>query len=387
LGAAVISSSLLALALLAGAPPTESDAKKRAEELVAQLGDKDYRDREKAAKELLEIGYVAKEAVLAGQSHSDNEISDRCKKLYPAIWKHDLEKRVQRFLDKPEAAIPDDLPGAARWLKIAGNGKESRAFYAEMVKSHPEPLLEIELHPERLKDVYEELMKSVYARTVRTTSQTAASRQPLDSEVLLYLFLGGAGEVRPNMSHGVGLAHYYQFLNSPFLASKLSASPGVESMRKLYAGWLEKERYSIILRRGIDLAAQHGVKECAPIALRIASDAKTTGYIRATAMLGFAKLGTKEDLKELEPFLKDKFHIANVIVNKEQATVQMRDVALGAAIHLAGENLADFGFERKLPTGINSISSYTYYAFGSDQKRDAAHAKWKEWAEKNLKEK
>ncbi|MSR54364.1 MAG: hypothetical protein EXS09_13895 [Gemmataceae bacterium] len=381
----MFSSALLALAILTGAPPADAVAKKRAVELVSQLGDKDYRDREKAAKELLEMGYVAKDAVLAGQSHADGEISERCKKLYPAIWRHDLEKRVQRFLDKPEAAIPDDLPGAARWLKIAGEGKESRAFYAEMVKAHPEPLLEVELHPERLKDVYTEFVKSVYSRTIRTPGGTVASRQPLDSEVLLYLFLGAAGEVRPSVSLGVSSTYYYQFLNAPFLASKLSASPSVESMRKLYAGWLEKERYSIILRRGIDLAAQLGVKECAPIALRIASDARTTGYIRATAMLGFAKLGTKGDLKELEPFLKDKFQIANVIVNKEQGTVQMRDVTLGAAIHLAGQSLADFGFERRLPSGINSISSYTYYAFGTEEKRDAAHAKWKEWAATNLK--
>ena len=63
----------------------------------------------------------------------------------------------------------------------------------------------------------------------------------------------------------------------------------------------------------------------------------------------------------------------------------MRDVALGAAVQLAGEGLADFGFERRPPTALASLSSYTYYAFPSDEKRDAAHRKWKEWAEKNLK--
>src|SRR5438067_12995579 len=114
----------LLTALILGAPPADRDPKRRAEDLVAHLGDPVYRDREKAARELLDIGYPAKDAVLAGQRSPDPEVSDRCKKLYPAIWRADLDKRVRRFLDDLDGPIPDDLPGAARWLKTAGDGKE-----------------------------------------------------------------------------------------------------------------------------------------------------------------------------------------------------------------------------------------------------------------------
>src|SRR5262245_59233630 len=93
---------LIALAL---AVPPDGELKRRAEELVGRLGDPTYRDREKAARELLDIGYPAKEAVLAGQRSPDPEVSDRCKKLYPVIWRTDLEKRVQRFLDDPDGPI------------------------------------------------------------------------------------------------------------------------------------------------------------------------------------------------------------------------------------------------------------------------------------------
>jgi hypothetical protein len=103
------------------------------------------------------------------------------------------------------------------------------------------------------------------------------------------------------------------------------------------------------------------------------------------ALMGFAKIAGKDNLKDLEPFLKDATQLAAVVVvNGERGSVQMRDVALGAAILAAGLNLSDFGFERKPPSGVSSVS-YTYFAFGTDEKRDAAHAKWKEWAEKNLK--
>ena len=50
----------------------------------------------------------------------------------------------------------------------------------------------------------------------------------------------------------------------------------------------------------------------------------------------------------------------------------------------AGQNPADLGFERRPPTGLTT-ASYIYYAFTTDEKRAAAHAKWKEWAAANLK--
>lgn len=378
----MFSSTLLAVALTAGAPPVDPELHKKAEQLVAQLGDKDYRDRERAAKDLLEMGYAARDAVLAGQKNPDGEIAERCKKLYPAIFRHDLEKRVQKFLDNVDGPIPDDLPGAKSWLKITGDGKESRELYAEMVKGHPELLLKVELHPEQLRQAYIDFMRDVYTRTNSRTVSGTGRLMPMDSEVLTYFFLGAVGEVRPTAVPGVSSTYYYQFLNATYTTSKLTNSA---SFRKLYAGWLEKERYSLVVRRAIDIAAQNGVKECAPAALRIAADKATPITYRSMALMGFAKLAGKDNLKDLEPFLKDATQLAAVVVvNGERGSVQMRDVALGAAILAAGLNLSDFGFERKPPSGVSSVS-YTYFAFGTDEKRDAAHAKWKEWAEKNLK--
>jgi len=375
------SGTLVALALAVVAPPADSELKKKAEALVAQLGHPDYRDREKAARQLLDLGYPAKDAVLAGKQSSDTEISDRCKKLYPAIWRHGLEKRVQRFLDDTDGPIPDDLPAAARWLKLAGDGGKSREKYAEVVQAHAELLLEVELRPERLNDLYAEFIRGVYDRTRSPGRPVSERRGPTESELLLYFFLGAAGDVRPStLLPGAASTYYTQFLNVPSVTARLSDEP----VRKLYAGWLEKERYSIVLRRGIDLAVQNGVTECRPATLKIAEDRGSLPMVRSMALLGFARLGTKEQLSELEPFLADKLQIGTVVINMERATVQMRDVALGAALHLAGQDPADFGFERRPPSGL-VISSYSYYAFGTDEKREAAHAKWKEWAGTNLK--
>jgi hypothetical protein len=372
----VAAALLTALSLADPAP--DADLRTRAEGLVARLGAPSYRDREAAARALLDIGYPAKDAVLAGQKSADSEISDRCTKLYPVIWRTDLEKRVQKFLDDPDGLVPADLPGAARWLKTAGDGKESRQLYATLVRAHPEPLTDVELHPERVAQAYLDLVRDVHGRTVGRAN-------PAEADVLLFLFLGAAGDVRPAAQRGISSAYYYQFLNSNYLTAQLAADPPAVPVRKLYAAWLEKERYSIVLRRGIDVAAQHKVRECAPIALKIAADPATAATIRATALLGFGKLGTKDDVKDLTPFLANELQLAITNINGERATVQMRDVALGAAVQLAGQSLADFGFERKPPAGLNSVTSYIYYGFTTDEKRAATHAKWKEWAAANLK--
>lgn len=372
------SSALLALALLTGAP--DVDLKKRAEQLVLQLGDKDYRDREKAAKELLQMGYAAKEAVLAGQKNPDGEIAERCKKLYPAIFRHDLEKRVQKFLDNPDGLVPEDLPGATRWLKIAGDGKESRELYADMVKGHPDILLDAELNPSRIPQITADLMRSVYGRVTRPIDGAVARQGPTSSEVLLYFFLSAAGDVRKGVLPGVSSSHYYQFFTAAFTATTLKSSA---SFRKLFAAALEKERYPLVLRRSLDVATQNAVKECAPIAIKLAGEAGIPVIYRASGLIAFGKLASKEQIKDLEPFLKDETVVSPVVVvNKDRGSVQMRDVALGMAIQMVGEDLTEFGFLRRPTT---TITAYTAYAFASDEKRDAAHAKWKEWAAKNLK--
>jgi hypothetical protein len=250
------------------------------------------------------------------------------------------------------------------------------------LKSHPDLLLDVQLHPDRLRDVYTEFIRAVHSRNmVRAPGISREQPAPSDSEMLLFFFLGAVDDVRPpRVLPGTSSSYYYQFLNAASLATKLSNEP----MRKLYAAWLEKERYSVVLRNAINIAATNGVKECGAAVLKIAGDAGTIPMVRATALLGIAKLGTKDDIKNLEPFLKDKLVFATVIVNGERGGVQIRDVALTAAIQLAGQDLSDFGFERRPPPGA-TITTYTYCAFGTDEKREAAHQKWKDWATANLK--
>jgi hypothetical protein len=69
-------------------------------------------------------------------------------------------------------------------------------------------------------------------------------------------------------------------------------------------------------------------------------------------------------------------------------SIQIRDVAMGVSVQLAGQKFADFGFDTTRFGG--GVAYYYNYGFpaeadGKESKsREEAHAKWKEWAKKNL---
>src|SRR5262249_56885499 len=132
----------------------------------------------------------------------------------------------------------------ARWLKVAGDGSKSREMYAEMVKAHPEPLLDVELHPERLKDVYAEFIRSVYARTMTRVPGKLANERPTptDSEVNLFFFLGSAGDGRPGtVLPGTRSSYYFQILHAASLTAKVTENP----IPKLYAAGFEQGGESV----------------------------------------------------------------------------------------------------------------------------------------------
>ncbi len=379
-----MTATLLFLALLPAAPDSDVRLNKQIDDLVQKLGHRDYKLREQAARDLLEIGAPAADAIKAGQQSPDGEISERCKKLYPQLWTRGLEKRLLTFAKATGDKDSEDLPFAKKWLGIVGDTKAGRELYANMVRMHAARLQSIEDGRAAMPGVLAEFAREVYTKNAAATGirTMTATGEP---DVALYLFLGAMGDDRRTLPAGMSSTHCYQFLNADWLGKTLGGDGPSKETRALYAKWLEKERYSLVMHRAIEVAAVNKVAECGPAALKIAADTTTSPLVRATALLGYARLGTKDGLKELEPFFKDAATVTTVaFAPGGRMTVQVRDVALGAALLMAGQSPKAFGFEREAPTTA-TLTSYTYYAFADDEKRDAAHAKWKEWAAGNLK--
>jgi hypothetical protein len=103
----------------------------------------------------------------------------------------------------------------------------------------------------------------------------------------------------------------------------------------------------------------------------------------AMAILG--KIGTKENIADLLPFLEKKEVFQTVTVNQTEIKTELRDVALAGLAQLSGHRLQDYNFaylKMFANANFNILMSPGMLGFSDDATREAAIKKWKDWYEK-----
>jgi hypothetical protein len=115
----------LATAATAEEPATDAPPA-TAEQLVVQLGDASFEQRERASRQLLEIGLEARAALDEGMRHPDAEIAFRCRGLWDEV----------RF-----------LAGWQQVSLIVGDSPAARALYDKMFLADPALWYELAENP------------------------------------------------------------------------------------------------------------------------------------------------------------------------------------------------------------------------------------------------
>jgi hypothetical protein len=370
---------LVAAPTPAPSPPTPPS---RLAELVKKLGDKSYRAREDAARQLLLQGSTAVAVLTDGTKNEDPEVSERCRQLLIQGPVLERNKKLAALLADPKAPPPKDLAGLERFLKIAGDSKESREMYAEMASFHIHILEAADKNPKEAARLYDDFCGQLYSRFM---SDQGAQRYTYPNifsargDIAFFLFVSGDSRMRGNNgANYAGVA-----FNGSQIVDAIDAKQGTATMRKLFLDWLEHESASHLQQQGFQLAARTELKEALPVALKLLEKKDNNAFGKAQVMLALTKLGGKEHIKVLEPYLADTNQVTSInFGDGRQFLVQMRDVAMAAQIQLAGEKMADYGYDTRY--GAGQLYPY-YYGFPDNTSRDNAHAKWKEWSGKNLK--
>ena len=332
---------------------------------------------------MAKLGGAAVDALRDGLKSPDTEISERCRKLLPQAIEARLQAKIEQFLSKQDSPIPDDLPGLKRWIEIVGNNKDAKQLYARMVKEHRGILLDIDQNPDEAAKRFQAFCQDVFNRARGPAAAPGIIKDVAsESEILLFLFLGADPNCRKTSDKAatttIALAHANVFMNSTFLNGALSGAESSEAMKKLFLGWLETERYPILVRRGFMIAANANMKEAVPVAIKVAADQNSTPATRSYALLGVSKMVGAEHVKLFKPLFEDKTVVGRTALNGQAMTVEMRDIALAIAVQATGQKTIDYGYDRlkpNLPTAI----SYSYYAT-TEEKREAAFKKWAEWS-------
>jgi hypothetical protein len=357
-------------------------------DLVRKLGHPEFRVREAAAATLVRLGATAVPALTEGSGSPDAEVAEQCKKLLPQAEAADRAEGLAALVGDPKAPPPKRLPGVESFLKAAGDTKAARELYADLLGEHPDLMVARERDPKAAGDLFYRYGEDLNAR-FRQKLKTAKSKYEgmVATPTDLALFLAFAADPRVNQAPR---HHVYQnmLVLSTTARAALTEGDQAPALRGLFVHWLLNEPVELYQRTGFELAAEVRIPELLPRAAQLIADKGTPPKLRAMAMTALLQGGTKDHLRLLAPHLDDKTEVSVANMGGGRAFhTQVRDVALGMSVRLAGEREEDFGLgDRRFGGGPGvrgvPICLY-YYGFTDDKSREEAHRKWREWVRKN----
>jgi hypothetical protein len=385
----IIGCILVVSAVSAEPGPKSPDSATRAAELVRALGDRSFRVREQATKDLVEMGRPAFAALQAGTQDSDPEVRLRCRRILPAIFELEMKARLDQFVADTNPENDHGLPGWQRFRKLAGADQAGRELFARMVKADPQLMDAVENHPkslaeERLAGRCVQLQQSIYARGRLPRSAVEAG------EIAQVLFLASNAELdlSPMTNSPISAC-----LNSPIFWRSVKEGDAAPAMKKLLMSWIERNGEDANTGYTLtNLLHNTQLKELVEPTLKFAANKKNDPHARANALTVIGRVGkiagqSKDIVARLEPLLKDDSIVTPFVFNNVRGTAQIGDVALATMLRATGQHPRDYGYPAvKANAGL--AESYYYLGFQNDGERTAARTKWQEfWSKEKDKEK
>lgn len=349
--------TLLAPLLLWGADPS-------LQQWVERLGHPSFRVREQAAAQLVRQGRAARSALVAGLSHPDREIAERCRMLLPLAIRYDLEQRLADLEADHNQQRQHDLPGWSRYSRLVGADSASKQLFAAMLRAQAELLEAIDLEPTAASEAY--------VRRTQELFRARFSGMPQSVDVPNVATALWLGTFEPAAKVGTRSHSLVVVMTTEPFRTAIETGEWAKPLQKLYVLWLENRHTAEVLSSSFNLGANLGIRELLPLAFRIALDKDRPPMDRFAAIGTIGRLAKLHEVQPLEKLLDEATPIA---ANKFGTRTQIRDIALAALVQASGQALTDFHFdaEARFPSRLYP----TYFGFPSDQKREEAIAKWR----------
>ncbi len=354
-----------------------SPAQVKAADLVRDLGDVRFKVRDNAARELKKLGRGAKPALLEGMRSNDPEIWNRCTQLLPEVLALDLKARVEAFLADTEGKQKHELPLMGLFQKVAGNDPAARKLYADIVRNNADFLEACEQNPKLAGEKYNVRAYELHQRLFGPWSGGTA-RPQLQAADLAALFLVGADAEMSKSIPVNNVNPVANFLWQQQFQSALKNGELAAAYRKLFFAWAENRGDVNSVSQTLSVIQNNSLKEGLDFAVKVMKMKDQQIWSRAQAMTVVGKLGAKEHVAAFESMFDDKTQVTAIQWNNVQLQTQINDIALAMAAQLSGQQPKDYGFDA-LQTQPSLIFAYHYLGFSTDEKRDAAYKKWKEW--------
>jgi hypothetical protein len=375
--------------------PDAIDAKAR--ELVRQLGDRDYDDREGAQKELRELGRLALPALVDGYEKSPvPEVTERCDQLLPRARALDIRARVDCFAADANGKYEHHLPGAKEFFAITGRTDKARALYRDMLLSSNRGLIsgiggsETELAQQAVNRRIE-----LYPRAVVVGGSINRPTPPSALDIAALLFVESTIPEKllteAGTTGGVAVSSPSVLLSQPAFRTALTADDQKEAMTAITVKWCETREELRTIYSCMTVAGSLKLPVAIPLAKKVLSTKGATPLYKVQAVCNVAKVGKPEDAALIAPLLTDDTQAAVgvvAIVNgvQQRSPVQVRDVALAMTLLMNQQDPIAFGMKsRYAANAANETLKYNYmnYYFDdtdskAEESRKAAFKKWDE---------
>jgi hypothetical protein len=345
----------------------------RIEALVRDLGSDQFGVRERASRDLVEMGIVTRAALERAVTSPDAEVRVRAREILTTVSETDFQERLEAFSADYDGRQHRTLPAWDQFSAQFGASRLARELFVEMQRAEPDLLAAMAAGPQPATEGLAKRAQDMIDGTseVNLGLGTVAS----------FLFVATSEGVKVNEHGAIQLLPYvvqltYQRHNKSPLWSPL--------LKKLVGRWLVKDTTSATAFTNLLMASQLELKpESLTVAGRILSSDAMQPNARQVALMAIGRWGDRSHVGLIEKSLDDAARCElggqpTQIPGKPQGEVQIRDLALAVLLHLTDQDPRDYGSSTsnaQVPLGfpLRTLS------FPDDAARAVAHKKWAAW--------
>ncbi len=376
---AVVVLGLYATALSAAELIDVSD-QQRATKLVRQLGSPSFDERDRAAAELRRLGLAARPALEQGLRDVDVEIRFRSGVLLKVAVVADRNARIDRFVADVDGDDSAELPCWEDFREHYGDNRTAREVFVEMHRAEGELLEAIAAH-----DVAEAI-RLLLTGMARFTKPTIVVKPPLAAERVPPSFSVVAAWVyaasRPEMDLDERITtQLHALLAASRFRASAAAGHRAALCHMLLDRWLLKDSSRGVRYQKLLLARDFNSDAALELGGRILHDPEATPAMLRDALVSVAHYGDPE--RHL-PLLVAHFDNDQVCYNlrpqrDRRPSIEVRDVALAAAVRMTGQTLQLYGFY-SAAWGTSGYLEHHTLGFYVASHRDSARRKWEQWS-------
>jgi hypothetical protein len=324
--------------------PAMAFSRATAEQLVRQLGDACYQQRERASRQLLEIGLEAKAALADGMRHPDAEIALRCRRLWDEV-------RV--------------LAGWQQVSLIVGDSPAARALYDKMFLADPALWYELAENPRPVDGLFPERR----AQLEQAVKQAQVPAVLLEGTLANAFYFGVlAKQAKPQQE----LESLDDLLR---VGPCRQALKGNEALGDLWDLWAKATASEGPALDRLLAALRDNGPQARDIARDMLADERIPAGQRQYALLALAKKQNPADDALVQKALDDSTPLDTLFTRGVVIKSQLRDIALAAKIYRAGQDPRAFGFGYAKPDPYALYSPSTL-GFKNEEERAQAVKNW-----------